>query len=127
MSRTGGGTSKWCPKCKAIRKCAAISPAKLGEISTQRLYWDDDEHADVRWFRRGQVCRTCGDQWLSAELPEDFVNELVELRDALGDIKQKAEFYAHESAVAAVALNELSESLRVLKALKIYENTEAEK
>ena len=53
-------------------------------------------------------------------MPEGFIDELVELRNALGDIKANAESYIKESDKAAKSLAKLSEALSVLRALKVY-------
>ena len=66
------------------------------------------------------VCQTCEHEWLSAEVPEAFVDELVELRNALRDIKENAESYIKESEKASRSLVKLSQTLSVLRALKIY-------
>lgn len=119
MSRNGqGGTQKWCPACDAIRVCAAVNPSQLGYKSGQR--WYKTEHADIRWFRRGLVCQSCAHEWLTAEVDEDFLDELVELRNALSEIKQNAEAYVKESDRASRSLEKLSASLQVLRALKVY-------
>jgi len=62
-------------------------------------------------------CLNCGEEWISAELPENFLDELIELRDALKKIKENAEEYAKESNKASISLKKLSESLSVLRAL----------
>lgn len=108
-------TEKWCPKCKAIRIIKAVSPSSLGARSGQRLYRTD--HEDIRFFRRGQECQTCLHDWLSAEVPERFINELVELRDALRYIKKDAEAYYKESQIAANSLAKLSKYLSDLSSL----------
>lgn len=113
-----GGTQKWCPHCQDIRVCAAVNPSQLGEDSSQRWYCDD--HTDIQWFRRGLICQTCEHEWLSAEVPEDYIDELVELRDALREIKANAETYVRESSKASESLAKLSEALSVLRALKVY-------
>ena len=122
MRTTQGGTQKWCPGCEETRVCAAVNPSQLGERSGQR--WYNVEHSDIQWFRRGLVCQYCGHEWLSAEVPEDFLDELVELRNALRDIKSNAEAYMKESATASQSLSKLSESLSVLRALKVYKGQE---
>jgi hypothetical protein len=58
---------------------------------------------------------------LSAELPEDFLDELVELRNALRDIKANAEAYMDEAERASAGLAKLTNSLSVLRALRIYQ------
>lgn len=119
MSRNGqGGTQKWCPSCDSIQVCTAVNPSKLGYESSQRWHWT--KHKDIQWFRRGLICRTCTHQWLTAEVKEEVINELVELRDALKEIKANAEAYVKEADKAAKLLAKLSKSLSVLRALKIY-------
>lgn len=121
MSRNGqGGTKKWCPACKAITVCAAINPSQLGKRSGQR--WYKTAHPDLQWFRRGLVCQQCNHEWLTAEIHEDLLDELVELRNALKEIKENAEEYVIESDKAARSLKKLSSSLSVLRALKIYKD-----
>ncbi|RZS41885.1 hypothetical protein EV673_0200 [Limnobacter thiooxidans] len=118
MKNYQGGTKKYCPHCKQVRVCAAVNPTQLGFKSGQR--WYRSQHSDIQYFRRGQVCQTCQHKWPSAEIPEQFLDELVELRNALKDIKKNAEAYSIESANASSSLAKLSESLSVLKALKFY-------
>lgn len=118
MRTNQGGTQKWCPECGDIQVCAAVNPSQLGHESGQR--WYKSEHSDIRWFRRGQICQSCGHEWLSAEVPEEFLDELVELRNALREIKENAEEYVKESDRASKSLGKLSESLKVLRALKVY-------
>lgn len=60
--------------------------------------------------------------WLTAELPEEFLDELVELRNALKEVKLNAESYIKEAESASAHLNKLSASLAVLRALKVYKN-----
>lgn len=122
MRTTQGGTQKWCPECKTVRVCAARNPSSLGYQSGQR--WYQAEHTDLQFFRRGLVCQHCHHEWLSAEVPETFLDELVELRNALREIKAHAEQYTKESNKAAKSLSKLGESLSVLRALKIYREQE---
>ncbi len=118
MRTEQGGTRKWCPKCQQIKVCTAVNPSQLGERSGQR--WYREGHTDIQWFRRGLICRHCNHRWLSAEVPEDFVDELVELREALKDIKVNAEEYIREAGKASRSLERLGKSLSVLRALRIY-------
>jgi len=113
-----GGTRKWCPSCKTIRVCTAVSPSTFGLSSEQRWYRED--YKDIRWFRRCLVCQTCSHEWITAELPESFLDELVELRNVLKDLKLNAEAYIKESDKASARLKKLSASLSVLRALKSY-------
>jgi transcriptional regulator NrdR family protein len=62
------------------------------------------DHADIHFFRRGQQCQTCYHRWLSAEVHEDFIYELVKLRNELRDIKKNAEAHSKESEYGSLRL-----------------------
>lgn len=53
-------------------------------------------------------------------MPEDLVDELVQLRNALATVKRHAERYVHQSREAASTLDRLTESLSILRELDIY-------
>lgn len=118
MRTAQGGTQIYCPQCERVRVCKAINPSYIAYESGQR--WSRTDHTDINWFRRGRECLICGHEFLTAELDENFVTELVELRDALSEIKRNAEAYTKESAAAATSLEKLTKSLSVLRALNIY-------
>lgn len=109
----------WCPRCKSVKVCAAISTTALGKSAGQRWYRQDNP--DLNWFRRGRECKTCGHQFLTAEAREAFLDELCELRESLADIKKNAEEYMKGSKKAAASLKKLGKSLGVLRALKVYQ------
>ncbi len=116
-----GGTQMWCPKCKIIRVCRAVPPADVTRKTTdyqQRRYFTN--HNDVNFFQRGRECQTCNHKFLTGEVDRQFLNELIELRDVLSDLKQHAEQYVEESEQASKTLGKLSQSLGALQALKIY-------
>lgn len=113
-----GGTRIYCPHCKKVTICAGKNPSYITGKSGQRWYRSD--YSDIQWFRRARQCQTCFDMFLTAELSEDFLKELIELRGALANIKKNAEAYIHQSSSAAESLKQLAESLGVLRALKIY-------
>ena len=117
-----GGTHMWCPKCKEIRVCAAVPVTELGYESGQR--WYRAEHPDINWFRRGRECMTCYHQFATAEMNEDLLWELADLRNALADLKKNAEQYISESDTASKTLKKLGKSLKVLKALRLYKDAE---
>jgi hypothetical protein len=117
----GGGTKMYCPHCKSIQVCMAISPSEVGKKSARRWYRTD--HPDINWFRRGRQCLECQKKFVSSEVNEDFIDELVELRDALKNIKEHSEKYIQESTLASNTLKELTDSLEILRALKIYKET----
>lgn len=112
----------YCSNCKRIRVCKAVSTTELGMPAGQR--WFQEGHTDLQWFRRGRRCRKCGQTFISAEVAEDFLDELVELRSALADLKSNAEEYVKESKQASAALDRLTKSLSVLRALKIYKDAD---
>lgn len=113
-----GGTQMFCPECRKIRVCRAVPTTELGHRAGQR--WYRVGHDDLQWFRRGRECLVCGHQFLTSEVQEAFLDELVELRDALGDLKRNAERYIEASVEAEASLRDLTESLQVLRALDIY-------
>jgi len=82
-----GGTKIYCPGCRTFSICKAISPTNIGKPKEQR--WHRTDFQDIAWFRRGRLCLDCGHKFLSAEVDEIFIEELVELRERLAD-KQKA-------------------------------------
>lgn len=75
-----GGTQIYCPKCGSNQICRAVPPTALGERSARRLTMEN--HEDIRWFRRGRECLSCGYKFLTGELHEAFIDELVELLGA---------------------------------------------
>ena len=113
-----GGTKMYCPSCEEIQVCQAIPPSSVGLESSQRIGFTD--HTDIQWFRRVRQCLDCNNVFISAEVNETFLDELVELRSALGKIKLNAERYMRESTAASASLSKLSKSLEVLRALNLY-------
>ena len=124
MKNETGGTDMWCPKCEKITTCKAVSPRDVTKFvsSSRRLY--KKKHDDVHFFRRGRICLACRHKFLSAEAREDFLTELVELRDALGVIKRDAEQYVSDSQQTTKTLTSLNDSLGKLRALKLYQKQE---
>lgn len=121
MKYMTGGTDMWCPKCAEIRTCKAIPGAQVTAHASdyaQRFF--HPKHPDLNWFQRGRQCLSCGHRFITGEMAREFLYELVELRDALADLKKHAETYASESEKASKSLQELTRSLSVLRALDIY-------
>jgi hypothetical protein len=119
-----GGTDMFCPSCKKVSTCSARPAAQITRDPRdygQRRYFA--KHDDINWFQRGRECLSCHHNFITAEVDYDFLVELVELRDALGLIKSNAETYIQESTAASQSLSKLSESLSVLRALKVYKST----
>jgi hypothetical protein len=76
-----GGTNVFCPQCKAIRICAVVPLYQLKKPKARN--WQRQGHHDIHWFRRARRCSACGHRFLSAELNEKFVEELVRGRELL--------------------------------------------
>ena len=123
MRVTKGGTDMYCPSCKEVTTCKAV-PAALVTYNPsdygQRKYYT--KHDDIQFFQRGRECLSCGHDFVSAEVDLLFLEELVELRGALSDIKGNAEAFVKQSAAASVSLEKLSGSLGILRALKVYKS-----
>jgi hypothetical protein len=110
-----GGTDIWCPHCKQIQTCRADNPSTHGVPSGQR--WRRGDHTDIQWFRRGRTCTACYRQWLTAEVPEQFLDELVALRDSLSKLKTQAATVLASSLTTSESLAQLETSLKALSAL----------
>lgn len=102
MSNYQGGTLKRCPKCKDYRVVRSLPPSCRAPIPSQRVC--RPEYEDIHYFRRGQQCQTCWHIWLSAEVPETLIHELIELRNALRDIKKNTEAQSEESEFGSLRL-----------------------
>ena len=98
MRNKQGGTRKWCTKCKSVRvvKCEP-SPVAIPAVSSVPF-------SDIKYFRRCQECQTCGHYWISAEVPEDLIYELMFLRAELRDIKETAEAHSEEPDYGSLRL-----------------------
>ena len=120
-----GGTDVWCPECRKFTTCKGLSVADVTRDSGDREQRQSFvDHPDIAFFQRGRRCLACGHEFVTTEVHIDFLQELMELRIALGDIKRHAERYSRESEAAAEALSELSQSLSVLGTLRIYQETD---
>lgn len=80
MGGRDGGMKLYCPNCKMIRTCTAVNPTVLGHDRGQ--HWSSSEYPDIHWFRRARIC-DCGYDFLTAEIDENFIDELVELRKSV--------------------------------------------
>ena len=73
-----GGTKIYCPNCNSFEICKAISPSEIGKSQMRR--WKRDDYQDIAWFRRARRCLSYNYKFLTAEVDEAFIEELVELR-----------------------------------------------
>jgi transcriptional regulator NrdR family protein len=116
MGGKNGGTKMYCPACKIITTCRANSNRlSLGQ-SGQRFHIEN--HVDIEFLRRLRVCLKCEHEFLTVEVNEKLLGELVELRDALKKIKENAATFSKEITNSQKSLKNLSSSLGLLKTLK---------
>jgi hypothetical protein len=113
----------WCPHCKSITSCKGVSPKEVSMWTQSGRRFYKTKHQDIHYFKRGRICLDCQQGFLSAETQESFLTELVELRDALKDVKANVQKYSAEAASASAALSALTKSLDGLKALDIYQKS----
>ncbi len=110
----------FCKQCGKVTVCKAVDPKQVvATVKSGRRFFRTS-HEDLQYFRRGRICLTCNSAFLSAEMREDFLSELAELREALGQIKRNVENYVSQASAASASLTELTGSLDVLRALKVY-------
>ena len=114
MTRTAA--KLWCPHCEEIHPCYSVNPSDVGESGGRTFYRTDAD--DVNFFRRFRSCTHCEEHFETSEVEAKFLDELVELRQALADIKANAAAYEADATKAAEGLKKLSKSLAVLRALK---------
>ena len=114
MGAQAGGTKLYCPRCNAEQVCSAIPLALFGLPPEQGCV--HAEYHDIRCFRRGRECRTCGHRFLTAELADHFLSELVSLRAVVATLTRHAGASADKAREAAVSLGELAGHLERLVA-----------
>lgn len=105
----------YCTFCEDITPCRSVNFSEYDLGSDRRFYKVD--HSDIQWFRRLRVCDICSTDFMTAEVEEGFLDELVKLREALQDIRDNAQEYEIDANKAASTLGKLTASLKVLKAL----------
>ena len=111
MRNAQGGTQLWCPRCAAITVCKAVNPSLLAEDPDQT--WNMEEHPDIQWFRRARICQTCDHEFLTAEIDEAFLTELVQLRETLNELRKYIVSYAKQSKAELLSLTIESSSTKV--------------
>ena len=113
-----GGTNMWCSNCEDITECKAVPAAHItGNNADYQQTKYMVNGPDINMFQRGRRCLTCDYEFVTLEIREDFVTELIMLRNSLRAIKKNSENYIKESSAASKTLRELTKSLSVLNAL----------
>ena len=125
MKVAKGGTDLWCPECRAIRTCAALPATQVtGQVSdyAQRMHFT--KHPDISFFQRGRRCLTCYHDFVATEVEISFLEELIELRGALSQLKRDVDRYSRQSKTASSALSRLSTSLEAVRTLRVYQDAD---
>jgi hypothetical protein len=78
-----GGPLLNCPKCGKLNHCVSIRLYKAGENNDRNLHFVN--HNDICWYRRARKCEGCDEIFLTAEIAEKFLEELVDLRSKLNE------------------------------------------
>ena len=73
------GTKIWCPHCGTIQMSHAEKPEKFW-LPRERRY-RGKKYKDVQWFRRARVCDGCSRHFVTGEVSEDLIMELMGFRD----------------------------------------------
>ena len=85
---TKGGPLLNCPRCGQLAHCLSVPLAKADEDRSRNIYFTAQQ--DVRWYRRARQCSKCSGVFLTAEVDEKFLDELVSLRQRLIKKRQMA-------------------------------------
>jgi hypothetical protein len=106
-----GGTNMYCHRCSEIKSCEVIG---LSTFGTENSFFGDyeieqrrsiEKYPDLQFFMRGRQCQTCGNKFITVEIREDAINELVELRDKLVSIKDKANSFNEKASALEHSAN----------------------
>ncbi len=76
-----GGPKLHCPKCAALENCRSLKVSEPTLGRARALYYK--HHKDIQWYRRRRRCNACNHSFLTAEVEERFLDELLELRNRL--------------------------------------------
>lgn len=73
------GTAIYCSNCKSFTVCKALPNTEMSMPKYQQ--WEHSDYNDIAGFRRSRSCFRCGHKFLTAEVDESFIHELVDLRN----------------------------------------------
>lgn len=79
MKKGSGGTDIYCPSCESIQTCKANTHVldELKGYRRQRRRYEDEQ---INLFERGRECLRCTGKFITAEIIEDYLLELLDLR-----------------------------------------------
>jgi len=78
-----GGAAMYCPSCRALRRCDALTFAQLGLAPQPRQGLD--ARPGISWSRRVRMCRSCFFHFVTAEVSESLLLEMGEMLDERDD------------------------------------------
>jgi hypothetical protein len=78
-----GGTPMYCPSCRALRRCDAVTLAQPGLAPQQRH--GVRARPQSNWSRRVRMCRSCFYHFITAEVSESLILEMGEMLDEKGE------------------------------------------
>lgn len=82
-----------CAECGEFQRARSLRiPRSLGDGKRK---WYFVKEKDIAWFRRKRQCAKCGTEFLTGEVSEDLIDELLRLRQR--DKKRKVSSYAKAS------------------------------
>ena len=99
----------YCPNCKRyqiVRVSNSYDSKAWTGDHNHKLYFK--ENPDITWHRRVRQCSVCDQQFSTAEIEERYLDELVQLRKSVVQLRSRLERYenASNSARDAVSLYE---------------------
>jgi hypothetical protein len=74
-----GGAVMYCPSCRALRRCDAITFTQLGLETRKRQGLGG--RPEINWSRRVRMCRSCFYHFITAEVSESLILEMGEMLD----------------------------------------------
>jgi hypothetical protein len=83
-----GGTAMYCPSCRALRRCDAVTFTQPGLEPQQRH--GVCARPEINWSRRVRMCRSCFYHFITAEVSESLILEIGELLDEKGEGSESA-------------------------------------
>jgi len=86
-----GGTEMYCRNCETTQFCKKINLSEfgdesyLGDCSNEQRRWSS-KYPDLQFFMRGRKCLVCKSEFITVEIHESALQELVRLREIWDDI-----------------------------------------
>ncbi|MBJ6749893.1 hypothetical protein [Geomonas anaerohicana] len=86
MTKTG--PVSYCPRCHRLCTCFSVPLKKAKTEPVRNLYYQ--LHQDVRWYRRARQCSECHEVFVTAELDQSMLDELILLRKTIIQKRKRA-------------------------------------